>query len=44
MILRMMVRGAAWIFVMIVAIACGLPLDHVTLFWVGILSAWLLTR
>jgi len=37
-------RMAAWFVLLIMALIFGLPLNHVTLFWVGILSAWVLTK
>lgn len=36
-------RVIAWVVLLIIATACGLdPFDHATLFWVGVLSIWVL--
>jgi len=34
----------AWLMLLVIALACGLAFDAATLFWVGILSAWVLTK
>jgi hypothetical protein len=34
----------AWITLLVVAMIVGLPLNHTTIFWVGILSFWVLSR
>jgi hypothetical protein len=34
----------AWLVLLAVALIVGLPLDHTTIFWVGILSLWVLSR
>lgn len=36
-------RMAAWITLLVVALIVGLPLNHTTIFWVGILSLWVLS-
>lgn len=36
-------RMAAWLVLFIVALACGLPINHTTIFWVGIMSVWAIT-
>lgn len=35
-------RMFAWTFLLGLALMLGLPLDHTTIFWVGILSIWVL--
>jgi hypothetical protein len=35
-------RMAAWITLLIIALAVGLPLDQVTIFWVGVMSLFVL--
>lgn len=40
----MIPRMVAWVFLMGLALMLGLGLNGTTLFWVGILSAWVLTR
>jgi len=36
-------RVASWVVLMIIATICGLdPTDHTTIFWVGVLSLWVL--
>lgn len=37
-------RMGAWLALLVVALLCGLPLNHVTIFWVGIMSVWAITR
>jgi hypothetical protein len=34
----------AWLMILVIALLVGLPLDGTTLFWVGVLSAWAITR
>jgi len=34
---------AAWILLLGIALALGLPLNHTTIFWVGILSIWMVS-
>lgn len=36
-------RMAAWIILLILALILGLPFNPVTIFWVGILSAWVMS-
>jgi hypothetical protein len=35
-------RMCAWITLLALGLALGLPLNHTTIFWVGILSLWVL--
>ena len=35
-------RMAIWLMVLTIALVCGLPLNHTTLFWVGVMSVWIL--
>jgi hypothetical protein len=35
---------AAWLILLAMALIFGLELNYTTIFWVGILSAWVLTR
>lgn len=37
-------RMGAWLVLLAVALLCGLALDRVTLFWVGILSVWAISH
>lgn len=37
-------RMGAWLVLLVVALVCGLPLDHTTIFWVGVLSVWAITK
>jgi hypothetical protein len=37
-------RMAVWLMLLILALVCGLALDHTTLFWVGVLSLWVLSK
>jgi hypothetical protein len=34
----------AWLMLLALALLCGLPLDRVTIFWVGVLSIWVLSK
>jgi hypothetical protein len=40
----MATRMFAWIIVFVIAMVCGLALDHTTLFWVGICSLWVMSK
>lgn len=35
-------RAAAWLTLLTLALLLGLPFDRTTLFWVGVLSLWVL--
>lgn len=35
-------RMVAWLVLLAIALAVGLPFNHTTLFWVGVLSIWVL--
>lgn len=37
-------RMGAWLVLLVVALACGLPLNGATIFWVGILSVWAISN
>jgi hypothetical protein len=37
-------RMAAWLVLLVIALLCGLALDKTTLFWVGVLSLWVLSN
>jgi len=34
----------AWLALLLIALACGLPLNATTIFWVGILSVWAISK
>jgi hypothetical protein len=34
----------AWVTLLAVALLCGLPLNHVTIFWVGVVSVWAISK
>jgi hypothetical protein len=37
-------RLTAWLTLLALALVLGLPLDQTTLFWVGVLSSWVLAQ
>jgi hypothetical protein len=37
-------RMGAWLVLLLIAVLVGLPINGTTIFWVGILSVWAITR
>lgn len=37
-------RMAIWLALLVIALACGLPLNATTIFWVGFMSIWVVRK